>query len=469
MTDRIGQVGRLLVGMFVFQMAWVAFWQVARAPDLAFDPRNPRMIAAEKRIHRGAILDRMLRPLALTPAAGEQGLRQYPYGPLFAHSVGYRSARAGKAGLEHALDAHLLGLKLDQGGYREVLGERLGAPPRRGADVVLTVDAEIQQTAWDALGRRRGAVVVLDPRTGAILALVSAPSFDPNDVDADWDALRETGGGPLLNRALQGQYPPGSAFKVVTLAAALSRGIISPHSVVNDPGFIIIGKTRITNFEGRACGSVTVFSALVHSCNVAFIKVGMHLGGVALLEAARRFGFGEAASLEVPATAGHLPPSKEVRGNGVAQMAFGQGSLAVSPLQMALVAATFARRGTIPVPYLVREVRTPDGEIIEQRRAVSGRSVIATTTAEDVTEAMIQVVRRGTGRAAWLPRVVVAGKTGTATVPAGRSHAWFIGFAPAEDPRVAVAVVLEHGGVGGQDAAPVARRVLQAALAAVGE
>ena len=157
-----------------------------------------------------------------------------------------------------------------------------------------------------------------------------------------------------------------------------------------------------------------------------------------------------------------------MRGDGVAQMAFGQGSLTVSPLQMALV-ATFARRGTMPVPYLVREVRTPGGQIIEQHRPVSGRSVIATATAEVVTEAMIEVVRRGTGRAARLPRVVVAGKTGTATAPVGRSHAWFIGFAPANAPRVAVAVVVEHGGVGGQHAAPVARCVLQAALAAVGE
>ncbi|MGH2371874.1 MAG: peptidoglycan D,D-transpeptidase FtsI family protein [bacterium] len=468
MTDRVRELGRLFVLVFLIQMVWVAYWQVVRGPELAFDPRNARMIAAEQRIHRGAILDRMLRPLALT-TADDQRLRQYPYGPLFAHSVGYRSLRAGKAGLEHALDAHLLGLKLDQGGYREVLGERRGSPPRRGADVVLTLDAEVQQMAWEAMRGRRGAVVVLDPRTGAILALASAPSFDPNDVNADWDALREASGGPLLNRALQGQYPPGSAFKVVTMAAALSRGIVSPTSVFADPGFIVVGKTRITNFEGRACGSITVFSALVHSCNVVFIKVGMRLGGDALLEAARRFGLGEAASLEVPATAGHLPPIDEVRGGGVAQMAFGQGSLTVSPLQMALVAAAFARRGTMPVPYLVREVRTPDGDIIEQHRPAPGRSVIATVTAEIVTEAMIEVVRNGTGGAARLPRVVVAGKTGTATVPVGRSHAWFIGFAPAQAPRVAVAVVLEHGGVGGQDAAPLARRVLQAALAAVEE
>ena len=234
MTDRIRQLGRLFVLMFLVQTAWVAYWQVARGPELALDPRNPRLIPAQQRIHRGAILDRMLRALALTPTAGEQGVRHYPYGPLFAHSVGYRSPRAGKAGLEPALDAHLLGLNLDQGGYREVLGERPGPPARRGADVVLTLDAEVQQTAWKALDGRRGAVVVLDPRTGAILALASAPSFDPNGVDADWDALRESRGGPLLNRALQGQYPPGSAFKVVTMAAALSRGIVSPSSVFND-------------------------------------------------------------------------------------------------------------------------------------------------------------------------------------------------------------------------------------------
>ncbi len=462
MEQRIRRLGRLFTVLFLGQALVTGYWQMWRGADLALDPRNHRVMIAERRIQRGAILDRELRPLARTATTGGQVTRSYPYGPVFAHLTGFQSRRLGKAGIERAMDASLRGLQQSDlwTDLRELVSQ---TGDRRGEDVVLTVDATLQKAAWEALQGRRGAIVVLDPRDGAVLAMVSSPSFDPNTVDARWGTLRQTEGGPLVNRAVQGLYPPGSAFKVITLAAALSEGTATPETMLEDSGFIVLQGTRITNFEGRACGRVTAVRALVYSCNVAFIRLGLQLGGPALLEFARRFGLGQSPPFNLPAAAGHLPPASEVQGEGVAQMAFGQGSLSVSPLQMALVAATFARDGAVPLPFLVREIRAPTGEAVQLHQPGSVQ-VIDPAVAQAVTEAMIGVVRRGTGRAARVRGVTVAGKTGTATVPQGRSHAWFIGFAPAEAPRVVVAVVLEHGGVGGRTAAPAARAVLQAAL-----
>jgi peptidoglycan glycosyltransferase len=307
-------------------------------------------------------------------------------------------------------------------------------------------------------------VVVLDARDGAVLAMVSAPGFDPQTVAEQWPSLQQAEGSPLLNRAASGRYTPGSAFKPVTMAAALERGVAQPETTFRDPGSIIVRNTRITNFEGQPCGTVSFTDALARSCNVVFITVGLRTGGEALLASARAFGFDRAPEFELPAEASHLPPSDEVRGEGAGQMAFGQGSLAVTPLHMALLAATIARGGEAVEPYLVREVRTADGGVVRAHAPRPARRAIDAGIAAIIRDAMIAVVRRGTGGGAALPDVQVAGKTGTATVPRGPSHAWFIGFAPAEAPRLAIAVVIEHGGVGGRVAAPAAGRVLRQAL-----
>lgn len=456
------RVAALFTLLFAGVMTVTGYWQIARASELATDPRNPRLVLAERKIHRGTIFDRRLRPLAVSEREGERFVRRYPEGDLAAHVTGYRSERLGKTGIERALDRYLLGLSRKP--LLDEIRDRLTGRPPRGLDAILTIDATLQRTAADALGNRRGAIIVLDPRDGAVLAMVSEPRFDPYNIDARWPSLQRAPQSPLLDRATSGQYPPGSAFKVVTMAAALGRGAARPETTFHDPGFIIIRNTRITNFEGQACGTVSFVDALVRSCNVVFINVGIRTGGDALREYSKAFGLGRAPRFELPAAAGRLPPSQEVRGNGAGQMAFGQGSLLVTPLQMALVAATIARGGETVAPYLVREIRADDGTLIARHTAAESRRAIDPRVAQILQQAMVEVVRRGTGRAAALPGVKVAGKTGTATVPEGQSHAWFIGFAPAEQPRVAFAVVIEHGGIGGRDAAPIARKVLQHAL-----
>ncbi len=212
MEQRIRRLGRLFTVLFLGQVLVTGYWQVWRGHDLALDPRNPRLLIAEQRIQRGAILDREFRPLARTTTDGPVA-RSYPYGPVFAHLTGFQSPRLGKAGIERAMDASLLGLQQPDlwAGLRALVSQR---GPQRGEDVVLTVDADLQKIAWEALQGRRGAIVLLDPRDGAVMAMVSSPSFDPNTVDARWGTLRQAEGGPLVNRAVQGLYPPGSAFKV---------------------------------------------------------------------------------------------------------------------------------------------------------------------------------------------------------------------------------------------------------------
>lgn len=462
MATRVHRVARVLVGLIALQALVAAYWQVWRGPQLAQDPRNPRLLLAEEQVHRGAILDRYRAPLAQTRFTDGRPVRVYPAGPLFAHLVGYRNLRLGKTGLEAALDAVLLGVK--ERTPWDALQDTLARRTRRGHDVVLTVDPEVQRAAYEALGARAGAVVLLDPRDGAVLAMVSAPAFDPNAVERTWEALRKDAGSPLLNRATHGRYPPGSTFKVVTMAAALSRRIATPKTTFFCPGFVAVRGQRITDGEGRAHGRVTLNDALVVSCNVAFVQLGLRTGGQTLREFAAAFGIGTPLSFELPTDPGRLPTLAEVAGDGAAQMAFGQGGLLVTPFQMAVVAATIARGGVLPKPYVVAEVRSPEGPVVERHRPQTGERILAAEVAEILRDTMVEVTSRGTGRAAAVPGVAVAGKTGSATTPGGAPHAWFIGFAPAYAPRVAVAVLVEHGGSGGQVAAPIAREVLVRAL-----
>ena len=460
---RLRRLGIVAVGGLVTVAVALGWWQGVRGPALAAHPANPRPLLAERAVARGIIYDRRMRPLAVTVGEGEARRRRYPSGALAAHPVGYASLRFGKAGVEAAEDAHLRGLPLH--GLLAALGVPPPARTRRGGDVVLTLDLEVQRAAAAALGERAGAVVVLDPQSGAVLAAVSRPAFDPNAVERDLPRWRERADAPLLDRVAQGLYPPGSAFKVVTMAAGLAAGTLTPETTYHCPGSILLRGRRVTDLGGRGHGTVDLDDALRRSCNIYFIRAGLAMGGAALRRTAAALGVGRAPAYDLPAAAGHLPSLQELAGEGVGQAAFGQGSLLVSPLQMALVSAAVGNGGVLYRPFLVAARRGPDGRVV-WRAQPQGRRVLDAQTAALVARAMVEVVRRGTGRAAALPDVVVAGKTGTADAPGGAPHAWVIAFAPAEAPRVAVAVVVERGGAGGAVAAPVAAQVVRAALAA---
>ncbi len=449
----------VLFALLVGRQLWLV---LVDAPALDADARNPRR--ARLAVGRGSIVGRDGTPLAYT--RGEK--RIYPFGSAFAHAIGYASTRYGTAGLEDAFDRVLAAPPATENPFEQafeiVTGSRRQA---HGSDVITTLDADVQRALVTGLAPyARAAGVVLDPRTGAVLALASVPSFDPNTLDADFSALRTNAQSPLLDRASLGLYPPGSTFKIVTAADALDAGIVTPQTTFDDKGSFAVGNFVVHNDEEERTGRQTLLGAFALSSNVDFAHVAIDLGVDRWFAYAARWGLGESLEFDIPAARDRLPARDTVTPSVLAQLGFGQASLLVTPLRMALVAATIANAGAEPRPYLVRAIAQRDTQLATRPETLA--TPVAADTALVVRDMMIAVVTHGTGAAAALPNVTVAGKTGTATNPHGRSHAWFVAFAPARAPRVAVAIVVENVGYGGTFAAPIAKRVLRVALAKEG-
>ncbi len=427
-----------------------------RGPALAADPHNPRHAALA--VGRGTIRASDGSPLAVSHGA----TRVYPEGALLAQAVGYASSRYGTSGLEDGFDAELTAHTdavdpLSQ--LRRILAGGQGPP--RGADIVTTLDLAVQRSLVRGLARfPRAAGVALDPRTGAVLALASLPSYDPNRLDARWPALLADPASPLLDRSTGGLYPPGSTFKIVTLADALDAQAVTLQSTFSDPGYLQVGNATIHDDEGEVVGYTDLAGAFAQSSNVDFAQIALKLGADAWFRYAAKWRLGEPVDFDLPVARDRVPAAREVSPGILAQLGFGQADLLVTPMRMALVGATIADDGTTPRPYLVRRIGTGSAT-----RPETIAQPVSADTAHAVRDLMVQVVEHGTGTAAALPGVTVAGKTGTATNPHGASHAWFVAFAPAEAPRVAVAIVIENVGYGGTYAAPVARDVLRVALA----
>jgi peptidoglycan glycosyltransferase len=337
-------------------------------------------------------------------------------------------------------------------------------PAIAGSTLVTTIDPHVQETLAHALAAYpRAAGVALDPRTGEVLALASVPSFDPARIDELFPSLEHDASSPLLDRATDGLYPPGSTFKIFTAAAALDAGVTTMQATFEDPGTFAVGDFVVHDNEGEATGAQDLTGAFALSSNVDFAQIALALGVERWLGEARMWRLGESPQFQLPATDDRLPARSEMTPGVLAQLGFGQADLLVTPLRMALVAATVASGGTEPRPYLVRAVRF-DGRDETVAEPASLAQPISPEIAADLKSMMVAVVRRGTGTSAALPNVQVAGKTGTATNAAGIAHSWFVAFAPAETPRVAVAIVVENGGYGAVAAAPIARRVIAAAL-----
>ena len=446
-----------LLGFLVVAFA-LAYWQLVRAPDLWGREDNPRHLEMERRIQRGRILDRDGAELARTEMTPQGAERIYPYLPL-AHVTGFWSPRYGTAGIEAAFNDDLRGLT--------TLPDRLLHRTQVGNDLVLTIDLDLQQVADEALGDRRGAVVLLDPRDGAVLALASHPTFDPNTLDQEWEKLRAEQSKPLVNRATQGRYPPGSTWKTVTLAAALQEGLVFPGDVFDDGDaeLIVEGFPIHCDNNPRDVHSFDLAHAYAYSCNLTFARLGLELGTKRYKEYAARFGLGQPLPLEIPTAISQLANDPFMDHVLLASTAFGQGELAVTPLQMALVAAAVANEGAIPQPHLLMRVQDREGNMLREAEAGIWQIAVTPLVARQVGKMMVLSVEEGWARGARLPGVQVAGKTGTAEVGSGvEPHAWFIGFAPADKPQYALAVLVENGGEGSRVAVPIARQVLEAAL-----
>jgi peptidoglycan glycosyltransferase len=462
-----------LSAAFLVASIGVTYWTVLASDALADDPFNPRLIAVSRDRARGAIVDRNGAVLAASEKAASGYVRAYKDSSL-AQVTGYASLQYGLAGIEAAYAESLIGQDPADpiGIWRaRYLGERAIA-----GSVVLGIDAKVQKAAADALGGKRGAIIALDPRTGAILASVSVPSYDANAVvdpasqQAAFEQLNKAPDRPLINRAAQGLYPPGSIFKVVTASAALEGGFDPKKKVrVDDPfqpdrswGDYFIRSAS------KAHGDFNMADGLRLSENIYFAKVALEIGAAKLTDYARRFGVGATPQLDLPASRGQLSDSGSIdRPTALADTAYGQGELLVSPLQMALIYATIANGGVMPTAHYATEVRDAEGHVVRSVAPGSLGQVISPATARLLTEYLVSAVS-GPGAFAFgarIPGVDVAGKTGTAENRAGEApHGWFVGFAPAQAPSVVVAVVVENTPEGGVTAAPLGAQVMRAAI-----
>ena len=500
-ATNVRRLGLYLMLSFAVVSASIAWWQVIEAPNLAVRADNPEVIAARQSLPRGSIWDSEGRLLASSEVIDGLSLRTY-HDTAFTHVIGYASLRFGSTGVERAYEDLLVG-QTDPNPIRDIVSDILDRQPAP-RDLSLTIDQRLQDFAAAELGGDVGAVVALDPRTGAVLALVSTPTFDatpisgaPGPAQEAMDALRNDPAEPLLGRARQGLYVPGSIMKVFTAASALDAGVITPGTTFADQpqqeidGFVVDGFTiREHDLGGIQPDLWALSEALQVSSNIYFAHVGLELGAESFLDYARRFGFCDPMAIGPPGRALGVAPSYVTAPvdndcgpfSGdveLASAAFGQGLTQVTPVQMAMLAAAIAGDGVMPHPWLVRDVRTHNegtvmsDSVLQTFASLGGTRVVSAQSAAETRAAMVDAVNADLGalfagqgniQLYGIGDHLSAGKTGTAQLGGEQApHSWFIGFAPAEDgatPEIAVAVLVERGGSGSGRAAPIGGRVM---------
>ena len=490
MNAQVRKLFFVLAGLFVALVAMTTYW-LWKAPDLEARQGNPNLFVRQLTIDRGKIyaadgktVFARNRQVRRKSVGRTWYLRTYPTGELAARPVGYSTVERSRSGLEESLNDYLTGSNANLDTIVSNTLDKLKGITQRGNDVITTIDARAQRTAQSALAGKCGAAVALDPQTGKVLVWASQPTYGPNLVEGHFRQIQRitapcTPAAPLLDRVSQGLFIPGSTFKVVTAAAALDSGKVTPTTSFTDRGYCIEYGKKVLNFADQSgpevFGTVTFSEALQHSINAVFCEVGKELGVRAVLDKAKDFGFYEKPPVELPSDEisasglyvdGHLYDPKDPNAVDPGRLAFGQERLQTTPLQMALVAAGVANGGTIMRPTLVDRIVSPKGKVIQRTQPDTWKEAMKPQTAAELTAMMTAVVEAGTGTAAQIPGVQVAGKTGTAeTGRAGENDTWFIAFAPADNPQVAVAVALSNqSGTGGTTAAPIAKQIIEALL-----
>jgi penicillin-binding protein A len=472
------------------------YWQTWAVGDLANRQDNAVSLVARLTVDRGKILGAGgTTVLATNRKQRRHGLtiytRHYPQNGLAPQVIGYATSAGTTTGLEETLDDYLTGANTNLSNTLKQELDRLGGATVHGDNVILTVRPAIQKLALQQLAGRCGAVVVLDAKTGAVYAMASSPTYNANLIEQPngYGKIKKIKGScgdasALYNNATQGLYTPGSTFKLITASAALDTGAYTPNSRFYDPGYCVEYGKKVYNSSApdapsahEAFGNVDFSQALEHSINAVFCKIGMHIGAKKILDYAKRYGFYSQPPLDLPPSV--LYPSGLYK-NGKpwfpkdpatevdpGRLAFGQERMVVTPLQMALVAATIANGGVEPKPYLVQKIVAADGSTVTKTTPQTLGRVIKPRTAAELNRMMQLVVQGGTGTNAQIPGVAVAGKTGTAetNIP-GVYDAWFVSFAPADNPRYVVAVVVEKqpNGFGGTISAPIAKAILEKLL-----
>ncbi len=495
MNKQITRLAGAAIVLIAALIVGTTYWQTWAAAGLEARKDNALIRVAQFTVDRGRIYTsngKFVLAENVQRKVNGQTLffRRYPSGDFAPHVVGYSTQSRSRAGLERSQNDYLTGANGNFSSVAQTALDQLKGVTVHGNDIVLALDVKAQRTAVNLLRGKCGAAVVIEPATGRVLTLASSPTYNPNAIEKNFNSVTnaKTAGcsyaAPLLDRATQGLYPPGSTFKTVTAAAALDSGAFKADSTFFDPGYCEEYGKRVSNAGDpevgpETFGNVNFVTAFQHSINSVFCNIGKKIGAAKILEYAKRFGFYTEPGIELPLDAQSPSglydqkshrlfwPKKPETQVDPGRLAFGQERLLVTPLQMAMVAATVANHGIRMRPHVVDEVRTRDGKLVTKIGPQKENRAISPETAAILTQMMEAVVTGGTGTAAQISGVRVAGKTGTAEIGIkGRYDAWFIAFAPADNPRVAVAVAIENAtGFGGTVAAPIAKSLMEAILA----
>ena len=463
LNRRIITVMICVCSLFLVMVLYLSYFTLFQANDIIKSSANKRIWEKEEKILRGTIYDRSGTLLAKSEQTKNGQKRIYPYGSLYTHSIGYNCRSFGKTNIELKYNDYMLKTEsvidaLKRGSYSE-------KTPDKGADLELTLDHGMTKLAKELMGTSSGSVVALSPKTGEIYCLYSGPSFDPNEEELikNWEKLSESSDAPFVSRAVQGLYAPGSTFKIVTAAAGIEEGYGLYR--VSDKGKITIDGGEIKNAGGKAYGDIGMSEAIKYSSNVYFASLSEKIGKSALRKKINEFCISENIPFDIPTKASEID-FEEMDKMALASTAIGQGKLLVTPLHMALTAAAVANGGIIMRPYMVNKAYFENGSTLYSAHASALKRAMDIETAETIGQYMKECVERGTGTAARVRGVTVAGKTGTAeNEKKNLTHAWFICYAPAENPQIAICVMKEYSGSGGGSVcAPVASKLINYAI-----
>ena len=462
MDKRISVLVKIFIFLFTILIINLTYWQIFAADRLNKNQYNTRGINQELSIERGKIFTADGETVAKSEKEGRLYKRVYPYQKDYAHIVGYYNARLGRNAIEQSQNDYLLGkegLHTLQDYIDSITGKN-----EPGNDIILTIDSVVQAAAYDAIEGKKAAAIVIDPKNGDIIAMASEPSYNPNDLNDKWSSLIVDKESPLLSRATSGLYPAGSSFKIVSASAVIDSGKATTTKIYEAPASYSIYGGKVTNYGNNSYGTLPFEKAFAKSVNTVFAQVGLELGQKELVNYAQDFGFDDAPPLEINTKASSIKDPDDMDDLELGWTAVGQASLLATPLEMGLVGCAIANDGTIYKPNLVKKIRDYKGITVKKTDKSVWKKPIDSKTAAAVGYMMRLVVNSGTGRAADIEGIRVAGKTGTAEIKGKEPHAWFVGFAPYDDPKYVVVVMVENGGLGGTVAAPIAKEILKTAF-----
>lgn len=451
----------IFIALFLILIIRVTYISIFKSQTYLSYAGNPRTIFDISKKPRGAIIssDNQILAESRFSQNNNRFIRVYPLGDITAHLIGFDSFKYGKSGAEKYFNKYL-----DPSPTRQLIFrffEKFLKKERFQSDVVLTIDSELQKKASQLLDSRKGAIIAMNPSNGEILAAYSYPSFNPNNVDKDWKKLSRMEDGPLLFRASQGLYPPGSIFKIITAASAFKQGV-QLNKIWNGPSSINIYGGKVTNFKDQENGEMNIIKAFTKSSNTIFAQIGLDVGGNNFVETSESFGINKVAKTDFIINRSMIPQASEMDELELAWSSVGQGKILITPLQALLMASAIANNGEIMLPHIQKEIRQLDGLLISESKPVTWLRPLSTADANKIKQMMINTVEDGTGNKAKINGIKVAGKTGTAEIGKENiSHSWFVGFAPANSPKIAVAAIVENGGLGGKVAAPIVKSLIE--------